>query len=730
MQRVTMSNSTEITPGAAMMLGPELSMRLELVLNPDAGGADGEPFVVLSDDPDGARVYLGRLMAGEQTLVRMVVVKTQSRPGTPSGLEGRRLDHQQRRQRWQREWEHHCAMSEAGFGATPLLFTHRGEARRGEPARSLALPPLLYDPSRGRLLRARDRTGAVLEVCRDDAILADHGLPCYGPGPVFLWNPESRQRETGPVFYQLPSEAPLQAGAEPFDRVLEEMDELIRDPMAAIRPDRIEDVRRLAEIEMDLGGATNASSQGPEAARPSGVLRPWRLEDSHGLVMELSALHFDEFCDLLGGIDEPTFRERHLGPATAVGTQMRLQQARLDRMFGRRLLFEHDTTGQDALEVFRLKCALLSQLCAVMVEYHRRCGGPHLRLSPHHVMINPTPGGGGLPGLWQFETRLISLGSPTLELPGHRIEQEIYVPPVSDDPLYQSELLRNSGFGIMQQGEFLLSGLEKQGEGEFLLKAQLHHEGLGLRWLSPKDRVLVMLGRHLVGEAEIELLARRDPEHPHAQRMIQLISEPLHLDSRREAALLKLRGIRVPHARFCLLPMLHVPCDLYSLGMLLFRALLVNDGQSIGQVALALEELRQDLASLAEIECAEDGAAEFWEDLLRGHRRPEIAGVFDVRQIWYHGHQRTEERPNAIPTELWSQAMALGLQLTSHFAGLSFCADHGDFDPSHRAGKTEAVARQFEHLLHRIDAALFGRAARNAEIRLALEQVMRETTPL
>jgi hypothetical protein len=230
-----------------------------------------------------------------------------------------------------------------------------------------------------------------------------------------------------------------------------------------------------------------------------------------------------------------------------------------------------------------------------------------------------------------------------------------------------------------------------------------------------------------VADAAIDFLAVRDAAKDYSPRVIHLESLPLKLSAEKRPALEKLRGIRVPNATFRLLPALHAPCDMYSLGMLLYRALVVNDAQGIGEVALALEELRQDLASLAEIECEQGQDPHFWDALLRGHRQSEVIEVFERRNVFFHEHHRDPNRPNAIPKNLWHEAMAIGLRLVSQFENYSFCANHGDFDPAYPAQKIEALARRVEELGRRIDAALFALTGRNAEVRQALERVTQET---
>ena len=706
-----------IAPGAAACLGRRFPLRLEFVLKDSATAAGEEPFVVLSDEGERARVYLGRIVAGDETVVRHVAIKTQPRRGEPSGMEGQALTNRQRMARWEREWQHYLGMRDAGVGATPVYFVQGGTARAGEQPMPIQWPPLLYSPETRRLLRPRDGRGVALEVCRDDAVLAAKGLPASDGEVLFLYDAESKGAEGG--FYQVPVKGQAQLPqAEDFDALLDAMARVAASPATVIDATTAQGIERMIDLAGDLPALR--TTEGLPAQ-----IEPWRLEGVQALVLELNELHFDEFSDILGGIDEKTFTARYVGPSSAIGQRMRLARTPFTQLRERPLLFSNDASGLDALEIFRLKWSLFAQTCQALLHYHRRCGAPHLRLSPRHVMVNIEPGGNYLPAMWRFQTNLISLGSPTLDLPGLEPGTEIYVPPVGSDPLYESELVRNSSFGVAQRGDFLLTAIEGEGDKQVII-FQMHHDGLGLRWLSLKDHVTVSLGHHLVAEAQIEMIAKRDPKHDYSRRTLYLRTLPMKLDKEKRAAVEKLRGIRVPNAQFRLLPSLHVPCDFHSLGMLLFRALVVNDSCSIGDVAVALDGLAQDLASLAVIECEPGQEAYYWETLLSGHRDQAVRGLFARSMVFYSEFERTKERPNAIPKHLWNEALAMGLQLVTNFENFSFCAKHGDYAETAPAAKIEPLVRKIEELGRKIDAALFALTARNAEVRQALELVMQE----
>ncbi len=725
------SPSDAMPPGAQVSPGADFPLRLELLLRDPPGPAGVDPFVVLNDGGEHARVYLGRILAGQRTVLRHVAVKLAPRRGQASGIEGQTLSNAQRLRRWEREWKHYRAMAEVPAGVTPVYFIQPGQALAGSEPRPLIWPPLIFCALTRSLLQPRSRQGGRLSVCRDDSVLTQNGLPPHGGSYTFLWDAEAVAAGEAPTFYQIPAPGAEQTvgPAEPFDACLRATAELLANPGELVARGSDGGLAHIVEIARDFPAILDEEVRKKLVAEdPVKVFSPWHLDETPVLVLELNRFHYDEFCDLLGGIEGKTFATRYGGPKAAVGQRLRLGDSLNGEGSSPRLLFSADSTGLDAVERFRLKWSLFSQLCGATLVYQRRCGAPHLRLSPRHVMVQVEPSGEGLPSLWNFQTRLISLGSPTLEVEGMDLP-EIFVPPLGTDPLYQAELVRNSSFGIAQRGDFLLTGVEKsKAEGRSEVVAQIHHEGIGLRWLSPKDHMLVTLGKHLVAEAEIEFMAHCDESKDYSGRIIYLKSLPLELDKDKVAALEKLKGIRVPNAQFRLLPTMHVPCDLFSLGMLLYRAMIVNDGQGIGEVALALDGLRQDLNSLAVVECVEGQEASFWEALLSGHRNLDAATIFDRPQIFFHEHQRAPDRPNAIPKCLWHEVMALGLKLVTLNEDFSFCANHGDYDPEYPSARLEPLTRRVAEMGRKIDTALFSFTARNAEIRQALEHVAPEMT--
>jgi hypothetical protein len=677
-------------------------------------------------------VLLGRITAGQEASDRYVAIKLQTPrpPHDASEDESGLLTHRARERRWQRELRHYQAVSGVEEGFSPLNFIESASDRTGRRAGPRPWPPLLYCRERKLLFRPRDASGEPLATCRDEDLLRERGLPPYESSvETLLYNRGTAQVGGEPKFHLWDGHR-MPAGVGDLTACLEDQSKVAG--MPGVAPPQVDSAEAVARFARLTEGFPCLSCPEREDCYGQGLykdrLEPFCSEETHALVMDLNRFHYDEFCDVLGRIDWKSFDKQHLGDGAGEGRRFRLREVERLLQQGRRYMFGADGSGMDALEIFKLKWTLFLQTCQAALEFHRRTGTAHLRLEPRHVMIDFSPPGDFLPTMWQFRARLISLGAMAVE-PNAELGEtiEIPTPPTNSNAVYDAEIVRNSTFGVVQRGAFIVHSIEPaEKEGRFVIEGELRHEGLAMRWLSPKDRIKVIL-RHLVGSEDLAFFTLRDPEREYSQQLLRLHSHPLALTEEQRTALERVKGVKLHNAAFALYPIFSVPCDLYSLGMLLFRTLTVNDGQSIGDVALALDGLRQDMESLAAVECEEGRESEFWDALLEGHMRNDVGEIFARRQVFYSGDDRDPDRPNAIPAPLWSEALVLGLQMIAQIEGFGLCENHGDFDLRYPAGKLEPVLRRGQEILRKIDTTLMAMSKRNAEIRAALESVLTET---
>jgi hypothetical protein len=154
----------------------------------------------------------------------------------------------------------------------------------------------------------------------------------------------------------------------------------------------------------------------------------------------------------------------------------------------------------------------------------------------------------------------------------------------------------------------------------------------------------------------------------------------------------------------------HHASDLYSLGMLLFRALLVHQSQSLEQVQQHLAEVLERLEPLVQGLNADD----HWTLFTRvSGRLKERGEVFQPPSI-------------SIPESLWYDALICGVRLVSGIRGFSFCGivESKDREPLPEA--LQGAMRAAEHVAEQARVELFDAAARHRDLMRVCDRALAE----
>jgi hypothetical protein len=170
-------------------------------------------------------------------------------------------------------------------------------------------------------------------------------------------------------------------------------------------------------------------------------------------------------------------------------------------------------------------------------------------------------------------------------------------------------------------------------------------------------------------------------------------------------------------------PSFHAPCDVYSLGMMLFRTLLVNDAQDMERVAAAVSRVASRLEPMVQGQ-GQGGRAVLVARLRR--RLEDEDSLFASDAVLYRKEDRTVESRRVVPYYLWYDALLLGFRMVSGVAEFSVCRDHGDYDRQVPHAPLERVVDAAEDIDARIRLELFGSPRRNREILEACDAVRRE----
>jgi hypothetical protein len=151
-------------------------------------------------------------------------------------------------------------------------------------------------------------------------------------------------------------------------------------------------------------------------------------------------------------------------------------------------------------------------------------------------------------------------------------------------------------------------------------------------------------------------------------------------------------------------------CDLYSLGMLLFRCLLVNPARS-------LEQVQQELG----------GVLERLGPLVQGLNPNDHWTLFKRVSGRLNEQSQAFAPPSAcIPEYVWYDALICGLRLVSWIPGFSFCASEGAAGEQPVPPALQDAVRAADHVAEQARIDLFETAARHHELIRICDRVLAE----
>lgn len=452
-------------------------------------------------------------------------------------------------------------------------------------------------------------------LCQDDALLTRKGLPPYSTSlHRYLCLP--REGEESP-FVPVTDEAPTNANTRAVADVMREYREC---------------------IPLNLG---------------CGLM----------LVRHLNPVDYEAFVDLLsGGSWDGVLHGRTPVPAGLGPRDLNEADPALP-LGGRLFLGQHGRWGR-IVETFHLKLRLLADAIhsvQKIVMHHQR---PLLNLGASGFQVEMGRPGFGLPFLW---TARAVLGDPgdAVALPivasdtryylrAGTAGTSVYRPASAGDPI------RGRGTARIRQ---VVIGSRDQTviEGTFDAQERIQAGQMDLLWL-----------RLNLGDRRMDLYAYIDPQSALAAGEIRFHTVGQRLGEAETAALKAAEGVPQRNAPFEVVPLLSTPCDLYSLGVLAVRTLLVRPPTTL---PVALDEM---LSLARQVAVDYDGALSLSE---RIHR------LFDTDKRWVLslGPQRLtfdevapEDAFDLVPTDLWWDTLAMVVRMFPGIGPDSTCRDFGD----------------------------------------------------
>lgn len=696
-----MAETAKKTPGteAVPALGSAAGgLRFELVLPADGNLEDrDDPFVSLSDSGRFSRVLLARIALGDSTL-RHLALKVQRSYYRPFGAGQTQITNEQVDEIWQREREN--LLSSRSPEVAELLDLG--------PSLAKSKPVTFCKRTRKYFHPLCPKCARPLEDCKDDSLLRDLGLPAYTESTVRYLACAACAGSGKPTFYTYS----LSPEERPKGKVeIRRRTELYRDLATLARGGSVD-----AGV-FPCAGCEHRSTCYPADAGPipaEQLLVPLSYYEFAALPLELLQLHYDEWVDLLGGAAWAEVRKN--AESAAPGRAQSI--APLDGPLSGRAqwMFQSDSAGLFSIEVLRLKLIAFTQLCRGVRALHSKTGHPHLDLKSESAMVVLPAPSRDLAARWNFQTKIINLGSPYRFPELARMREaagDVFLASPDFQKTYTSPLLRQGMLGQEESMRVTIRSIAPEGSG---MRAEMDV-------LSPKARLQEFKIRDVV-----RVVATTPVSWLEGVDLWGSIVEPVEGGFRISAYTPRvLGGAKAPvtfDGRVSFHKRVGIPADLYSLGMLLFRTILVNDQRDMFAVEDAIGRVMNKL--VVSLEGAIQPDYKYIAGMLHWQVEAEKE-VFDPKAVLFAAADRGA-RASGIPPLLWSDLLLCGFRMVSALPGFSFCGHHADFDPSKPEAPLDAVLQALDQINARLHIELFGTADRDREIQAACNEIIAELT--
>lgn len=344
------------------------------------------------------------------------------------------------------------------------------------------------------------------------------------------------------------------------------------------------------------------------------------------------------------------------------------------------------------LEAFHLKLRAFSDAIDSVRSLTQAAQRPLLNVSSQSFQVRMDQPARGLPYLWTARVTLADPGD-AVALPIQATDAKYYAPGRSSGPsVYLPQIASGGtrGRGTVRIREVLT----ERGE-ETVLEATL---ATGERIEASKnDLVWIRLN---LRDQRVDLYARLDAKSAMAAGEWRLRTVPRRMDSATLEQVTAAKGVPIPESGFEHIPLMSSPVDLYSLGVLGVRTLLVNPGTSL---PVALDEV----LSLARAAAADsDGKSLLSERIGR---------LFDRDPRWLESlgpqrliHEEAEAKLvlEMVPATLWWETLALLARMFPGVGPESWCADLGDARQGGLHMVYEGVRGELDRLLIRTRSLL------------------------
>ena len=422
-------------------------------------------------------------------------------------------------------------------------------------------------------------------------------------------------------------------------------------------------------------------------------------------------LSWDTFCDLLDGVPWdavephlPLFRQA--GKSSGDSYLLREQLTRPGQYF-----FEANPSRR-AHEIFWLKLSLFDRLCRLVAQIHLQTRRPLLMLDPAHILITlPEQGSSYIPVRWGGTLtvqRSDEMPHPLIDNMPQEMASVLHVVPQDVDLRYASPSVRQWPLGREVAATALIQSADpipEEGETSIrgLVRVHVIADEIAAPAFSQQDVFRLVLPLKIKKGTDVRVWARK-VDVPERGIVLSGVTDVCSLEiwnTFKDAS-----GQAMSDARAVVYRTFPPSSDLYSLGMLLLRALLGSDLRRWERVTATLPSLLEGLA-------------------------PAVQGV--EMSDFYLVHGRIQERlcerqdlflqPD-ISDDLWWDALTLALRALSIIPGFSYAVPLSGEERSPDTSAVDVLSQDVAHLARRARVALFEADERDRTIRTACDGLL------
>ena len=451
----------------------------------------------------------------------------------------------------------------------------------------------------------------------------------------------------------------------------------------------------------------NASTVSPtQALGLNERLVPFNLQGGLMLVATFYPFGYEEYADVLGGkpwsglIQGKTqFQFGDLYRRLADSNQQQHSGATL-------FLGAHGRTGR-LVETLHLKLRLLGDALSAVKASVQAHPLPFLNLSPESFRVRLVELSEGLPFLWTAKCLLVK-PPQTFEVKLETTEKPLFVRTgQSAVSIYLpgGQIAMNRGLGNVRVRKIL-----PHEQNSLIIEGTLVMQEPAR--CSPRD---VLWMRLPMSTGFVDLYGHIDRDSL-AFAEVRFRTMPQHFPETIATALRSGAIVVFPGCQYDIVPLLSSPCDLYSLGVLAIRTLLVNDS---GGLLVALDEL---------LSLARQVALEHKPDVPLPAR---IGSIFRQKADWLLslGPHRLlaeslspDDAITIVPADLWYEVLAAMVRLFPGAGPDSYCADLGDAPPLALESVFDRPLADLENLLVKTRSLIAIDWTFNQEIRAVIDE--------